>query len=266
MHNALKLFILYFVLAVSKSKTKTWIAFKLKVKDEINVQQNTLQELKRSISSYGLSADVDMITLEGKHVFSFIKKTKGRYGVKRQNPIFFQCYINQPYLFCGRQSLDNNIMHAMVSGLGYHSFKKCHLSGTKLLDLLRMLRYKDSKSHDADLLTAEPELSHEIKITPSRTDYSQFSNMKKYAEDIIGVKPPLLQTFKIEIKDAPWCPIDSVEGMDHESMKGVTLTMSSPNILEFIKELIRDGIVTQPVPSYIKGIITSGKNDIKITK
>lgn len=238
----------------------------MKAKGAIDLQRDTLEELKISVDSYGLLADIDMITLEGKHVFSVTKKMSGRKIVRRQNPIFFQLYINQPYLFCGRPSLDNNIIHAVVSGLGYYSFKKCHLSGRKVYDLLRMLRYKDSKNHNADYLTAEPVLSHEIKITPGRVDYSQFDNMKKYADEIIGVDPPLLQKLNIGILDALWYPIDQVKGMEDQSMKNVGLAMGASNILEFIKKLISDGIVAQPIPDYLKAIITSGRNDFKITK
>ncbi|XP_011501793.1 PREDICTED: uncharacterized protein LOC105365350 [Ceratosolen solmsi marchali] len=179
-------------------------------------------------------------------------------------PTYFSFLINENYFFCSKKGVSNEFLMAVTESLGYQNCKKIKLMGKDIHSLIKMLLSRKAATMEGRLLCQPLPFK---RVPPALTtlglDFTRHKQRKEYAIECYKNSAPIFEFLKVKSLHEKWKHKDAVEKLPNESIF-IAIEFRSSDIIQFLKHLITQGILTLPLPCYAANILTLGRNDVML--
>lgn len=250
------------LLDVALHKSRTWMPFSLlnplsqvRIQDEKQMEKLVLQAIRIE----KMNGDIYAKSIDGFiYVMIIFKKLRRNKGIALTQPLYFAVSTENPYFFMIKNQFSDAIVPVIVKALAYEKFHKhSQLSGKNIQSLIQMLKMKANRTEEPEEISFVPQawvggrlnffLDHEERLR--HTDHFLGDNFIQLEElNITG--PEEFSDEQINL---------------YGNQPRTSMTLRSPDIVQFIRLMAWKGAIKPPFPNYIKKFNVLGKNCIKLS-
>uniref|UniRef100_A0A1B6KS60 Uncharacterized protein n=1 Tax=Graphocephala atropunctata TaxID=36148 RepID=A0A1B6KS60_9HEMI len=244
------------------SHTKMWTAVNLLEPDEDLQNPAANDVIKRNLLQAfrikSLNAIVNVITHDDfVWVMIVCKKLTRNKGVKLQTPQFLCYQIGTPYLLVD-SVIPATVQECILKAMKYKKWKIHQLEGRDIKSLLYLLRNRGINAAGnmvEDYEPAEAEVGHRT------IDFTKRKARETYVNKVFQTTEPITLSHFTVSAETNWRDDAIVPEMAGEPFKA-TLKLKSNNIIEMIKDMVKNDMIVTPVPEYVQTILRSAKNKV----
>ncbi|KAJ1529147.1 hypothetical protein ONE63_005956 [Megalurothrips usitatus] len=239
---------------------RTWTSYTLLGDTQPDKTDSELQDnLKHFLLENNMHAAVTVKCLDSVHWVQVIEKKLSRNRLKFKAPLYVAHFIGEPYMFLSTKTASDDILESLAHGFGYTGYKFSNLNGHDLVSLLNHLIQKGARRGSAEPL---PSFDH-FKNTSFGKDFSQSDVRRQFITDLMGPAPPKLSNYVVVAKDLPWKGSMNFPSVSAETFD-MKIEFKTNDTVEMLKDMAACGSLKVPPPSYVRNLMSTGKNSIKL--